>query len=109
MRVHFCLAVCHLFNFDGAFASLTLDDLFCSDAGLAHLGVSDDQLHELRMIGAVIEKRKICGAWLMRRVENTAVWVDLQHMNDAFGIHTIVTAGISIAAQFLEDADGLFA
>ena len=52
----FVLAICHLFNFDGAFASLAFDDLFCGDAGLAHLGISNDQLHELRMIGTIIEK-----------------------------------------------------
>ena len=52
----FVLAINHLFNFDGAFASLAFDDLFCGNASLSHLGISDDQLHELRMIRAVIKK-----------------------------------------------------
>ena len=52
----FVLAINHLFNFDGAFARLAFDDLFCGDARLPHLGIANDQLHELRVIGTIIEK-----------------------------------------------------
>lgn len=52
----FFLAISHLLDGNGAFAGLTLDDLLGSDAGLAHLCVADDQLHEFRMVDRVIEK-----------------------------------------------------
>ena len=52
----FVLAVCHLFDGNGAFARLTFDDLFSSNAGLSHLGIADDQLHEFCVIDRVIQK-----------------------------------------------------
>ena len=50
------LTVSHLFNFNAALARLAFDDLFRGNARLAHLGIPDDQLHELHVIGTVIEK-----------------------------------------------------
>jgi hypothetical protein len=56
----FVLGICHLFDFDGAFAGLAFNHPFRSDAGLSHLGIADDQFHKLCMIGWIVEQREIC-------------------------------------------------
>ena len=106
---HFCLGVSHLLHFKNALAALAANDLFCSHAGLATLPRTDDELHEFRMVDIlIIHEREIRRPRLMWRIENAAIRVDLQHINIAICIHTVVTAGISIAAQFCKDAQGLF-
>ena len=107
---HFCLGVNHLLNFEHALAALALDDLFSGHARLAALPGADDQFHELGVVDVfIIHERVISRARFMRRVEDTAIGVDLQHVDFAVCVHAEIAAGISIAAQFIEHAQGLFA
>ena len=48
---HFSLGVSHLFDrYAFAFALLAFDDALGGDAGLAVLGIFDDQLHEFGVL-----------------------------------------------------------
>ena len=52
------------------------------------LGILDDQFHKSGVVGfRIVDEGEICRAGFVRWVENAAVGIDLEHLDDSFGVH----------------------
>src|SRR5512138_2897698 len=101
------LRICHLL--DALLLDLSLG-ASCQQIHLSLLRRTDDQLEELLMVpNRVIDQREVCRARFIWSIEDSAVRIDLEHVDRSIGCHTIVATRVAIAVHGFEQTRCLIA